>query len=122
MPDFFVEFTAHIDERKRPENFPQDVYIRETYVNIQSAEDLAKILNRRFESLIRDPGLVVFKDIDDTIDSTVITFDKRVFVPWHMITHFFANVKPLVNQEKPSVDVLAPVVEIDKNPPKETVN
>lgn len=120
MQDFFVQFTAHIDERKRPENFPKQIYIRETYGNVQNVEQLATFLNKRFESLIKDPGLVVFKDIDDTIDSTAISFDKRVFVPWHMITHFHAEVKPLVNQQKQK-DELAPIPEEEK-PTKETVN
>jgi len=100
MPDYLFEYTAFIDERKRPENFPSVVYIREQYRGIDTAENLRELYNQRFKTFVANPGIVVYPD-ETIIDTTDVSFDQRVYVPWHMITHFQGRVKPLVG---PKVD------------------
>lgn len=92
-----IEFVAHIDRWKRPENFPEKVFIREVYGGIQSDEDLKNLYNKRFVGIISQPGLVVFRD-DAEIIETKLTFDKRIYVPWHMITYFEGRVEIVTPQ------------------------
>lgn len=121
MPSFFVHFIAHIDERKRPEGFPKEVYVDDTY-GVENNEQLGKIVNRRFVELVSSSGLVVMKKYDETIDQSILSFDKRIFVPWHMITHLEVSVRQLVEPPPPtSQDALIPEPE-DESEPKPTVN
>lgn len=92
MADFMMEWEAHIDERKRPEGFPHSVFVREQYQNIESDDQLKQIFNNRVKQMVTNPGLVVFPE-DESIDASKLTFDQRIFVPWHMITHFSGRVK-----------------------------
>lgn len=92
MPDYLFEFTAHIDESRRPENFPHQVYVREQYNGLQSDEDVKDLYNKRVKSMILNPGLIVFMNDGEVIETT-LTFDQRVFIPWHMITFFHGRVK-----------------------------
>jgi len=125
MSEYFVRFAAHIDERKRPENFPKVVFIDET-IGVESIDQLSENVNRRFKGLVSAPGLVVLKDPNEVLDTNVMTFDKRVFVPWHMITHFEAFVNLLTAPPTPddplNISVPAPVAEPAPETPKSAVN
>jgi hypothetical protein len=109
MPDYFFEWTGHIDERKRPENFPREVYVREQYSQLPSDEVVKELFNQRFKTMVGNPGIVVFLDTEETIESK-LTFDKRVFIPWAMITHFHGRIKLITPQPVPSnpLDELEP--------------
>ena|SRR5271166_3021648 len=107
MPNYFVRFTAHIDERKRPENFPKEIYIDETYENVEGgAQQIRQIANQRFLQLAMANGLVSLKK-QETMEQELVTFDKRVYVPWHMITHMHMKVTQLV--EVPDVKAPDPI-------------
>jgi len=123
MSEYFVRFAAHIDERKRPENFPKIVFIDET-IGVESIDQLSENVNRRFKGLVSAPGLVVLKNPDEILDTNVMTFDKRVFVPWHMITHFEAFVNLLstpVPKDDP-LNISVPAPEPAPETPKAQVN
>ena len=117
MPNYFVRFTAHIDERKRPEGFPHEVYVDQTYENVEGAQQIREIANQRFLQLVSSPGLVVLVSPTETLDQNLVTFDKRVFVPWHMLTHFHMNVNQLVVPPDPiSADPISPENSTEETP------
>lgn len=92
MSDYYIEFEAHIDERKRPEGFPKSVFIKEQYMNVETDEHLKQIFNDRVRVIVSNPGMVIYPDESTPIDAK-LNFDQRVYVPWHMITHFHGRVK-----------------------------
>jgi hypothetical protein len=119
---YFIEFTAFIDERKRPENFPRKVHIRETYNDIESIPHLQFKVNDRFINLIQSSGLVVMKNEDEPVDEGKVTFNKRVFVPWHMITHMELDVFHIPPKQVTSQDSIVPPSPTPPAPTKELVN
>jgi hypothetical protein len=102
MPDYMIEWEAHIDERKRPENFPRSVFVREHYPQVESDEQLKQIFNARVKAMVVNPGLVVLPD-DEVLDLSKLTFDKRIYIPWHMITHFHGRVNLITPQSLPEI-------------------
>lgn len=92
MADYLFEFVAHIDERKRPEGFPREVFIREQYQGLETDEQVKDFYNQRVKTMLVNPGLIVFLNEAEVIQ-TSLTFDQRVFIPWHMITHFHGRAK-----------------------------
>lgn len=113
MPNYLFEFTAHIDERKRPEGFPRQLVIRESYENIPSDEVLRELYNERLKVMAISPVLVFTDDIEHLIPES--KFDKRIEVPWHMITYFHGSVKLVIPPPEPSaLDVMIPVEEEKK--------
>lgn len=109
--DYLFEFTAHIDENKRPkdENFPKVVHVIEQYGGIESDEQVQDLYNKRVKALVMNPGIVVFLHENELIQSS-LTFHQRYFIPWHMITHFHGRVKLMTPAEqlKTSLDSLIP--------------
>jgi hypothetical protein len=97
MPDYAIEFEGHIDERKRPEGFPRSVFVREQYQGIETDQQLKELYNSRFLTIVKQPGFVVYLE-DQIIDGTSLSFDQRVYIPWHMITHFHGNAKLMTPQ------------------------
>jgi hypothetical protein len=119
---YFVDFTAFIDERKRPEGFPKAIHIKDAYNNIESLEHLQYKVNERFVKLISGTGLVVLKDEDEIIDEGKITFDKRIYVPWHMITYMKLDVFHIPPSLSTVQDSIVPVSALPPEPTKDRVN
>jgi hypothetical protein len=101
MATYFADYVAYVDERKRPEGFPHEVHIHETYGEVENTEHLKAIVNDRFVKLVTGAGLVVLKDPSEILDSTTITFDKRRFIPWHCLTHMELKVTLLPEPSRP---------------------
>jgi hypothetical protein len=98
MPGTYLfEFIGHIDERKRPENFPKEIFVRETYRNLAD-EQVKALFNDRVMTLANAPGLVIILNEDVPLDGTRPNFDQRAFVPWHMITHFHGRLHVVTEQ------------------------
>jgi hypothetical protein len=119
MPDYMFEFTAHIDERKRPEGFPKEVRIVEQYNGLESDEQVKDLYNARVKVMIGNPGIVTFIDPNKIIDTTSLSFDQRIFIPWHMITYFHGRVK-IIQQSRAMQDEMA-LPEMPPTSKKETV-
>jgi hypothetical protein len=119
--EYFVEFTAYVNERIRPEGFPREVKLQDTFLNVESTEHLQYLVNDRFVKLVTSAGLVVLKDPDAITTIGVITFDKRRFIPWHMLTHMEVKVVLIPAQVRPQDSIVPPNSEPDKKP-KELVN
>lgn len=111
---YFIEFSAYVDERKRPENFPHVIHIGETY-DVPSEEALKEVVNGRFVALVTSAGLIAMRDEDKPIE-TKLTFNQRRFVPWHMITHMEVEVN-MIQPEPPKVpqDLIVPQIVLDPN-------
>ena len=119
MSTYFVEFTAYVNERIRPEGFPHNIKIQETFENVQNTAHLQFRVNERFVQLASSAGLIAMKDQNAPIDSGVITFDKRRFIPWHMFTHLELRVELIA---EPIISTQDGIVPVDKEPKKESVN
>lgn len=117
---YFVDFIAYVNERIRPEGFPREVHVQETYTDIESTHHLQAIVNRRFVELVTAAGLVVLKDPTGLQDQSVISFDRRIFVPWHLLTHMTLKVT-LIPQLRTQDSLLPPEL-IPEKKPKELVN
>jgi hypothetical protein len=101
MPgSYLFEFTAHIDERKRPEGFPKKVFVREQYQDLPD-EEVKNLYNQRVKSMVTAPGIVVFLD-DHEIILTDLSFDQRTYIPWHMITHFGGRAVVITPKPEPT--------------------
>lgn len=106
---YFVDFIGYMDERKRPEGFPHEVHILETYENVENTQHLQMIVNERFVKLVTSAGLVVLKDPSGIIETGIVTFDRRRFIPWHMLTHMELKVSIIPELSLQSQDSLTPV-------------
>lgn len=118
----FVEFTGYVDETKRPENFPRRVYIRETYSDVPDIGSIQELVNQRFIKLASASGLVILKNPDEPVDNSIVFYDKRWYVPWHMITHMGLRVELLPNTEINLPDSIVPHDPAEEPKKKELVN
>lgn len=122
MSEYLVRFIAHIDERKRPENFPKVISIDESFA-VETLDQLSQGVNNRFKNLVSAPGIVALKNPDEILEQNVMTFDKRVYIPWHMITHFEASVNLITPPVmKDPLDISGPVDAPATEPSKDIVN
>jgi hypothetical protein len=92
----------------RPEGFPHEVHVQETYEDVQDTHHLQTIVNSRFIQLVTSAGLVVLKDPSEILDSSVITFEKRRFVNWSIITHMDVKVTRIPDLSLLPQDLLIP--------------
>jgi hypothetical protein len=92
--DFTVRYIAHIDERKRPENFPHSFSTIGTY-RVQNPEQLKSIVNSELGSIIQNGGMIVPLDPSQTVDTQKVNIDDRIYVPMHMITYIEADIRPM---------------------------
>jgi hypothetical protein len=117
MSEYVAKYTFFIDNRKRPENFPNEVYIIDHYPHVESDRAMAELFNTRFTNLASGTGVVVYLEQD--IDARTVNFNSRVFVPWHMITHSSGEVKLVIPQEpKPKLDDMIPAPDSTDEKPK----
>lgn len=95
--DYLITFVFHIDERKRPENFPKQ--IRDlVMINSDSKQGLVNAVNTESVKYIRMQGVSVRKDPYAAEDPNKLD-TERMFVPLHMITHFEAEVKTITGEQ-----------------------
>lgn len=119
LSSYFVDFIAYIDERKRPENFPHEIHDKQVF-EVESIPHLQFVVNERFIKLVSSSGMVVLKNEADITEEGKVSFDKRVFVPWHMITHMELKVDMM--PAAPSVQDSIVPGHITPDKPKELVN
>lgn len=83
---FMVRFIGHIDARKRPENFPKEV-VNDIFARVKNDKELRDAINNQAQVFINQQCMIVPKDNNKTEDRSKISFDNRMLVPLHMITH-----------------------------------
>jgi hypothetical protein len=97
MAEYFVRFTAYIDERKRPENFPHQVHDTIT-LRVDSAKQLGDIVNARCAAYHQSQGMAVSIEPEDA-EKMGLGEINRIFVPSHMWTHMtLSMVKPIIGE------------------------
>jgi hypothetical protein len=121
MASYFVEFTAYINERMRPEGFPREVKIKDIYTNVDNFDTLVNGVRERFQKLAAGPGLTVLKNPDEIIESGINQFSKYWYLPWHQITHLGVEVKQITEVPENSPEFITKIEVPDKKP-KEIVN
>lgn len=123
MSSYYVEYTAFVDERKRPEGFPRYVKVKDTYTNVENIDHLQQIVNERVKVLATGSGIVALKDPDKPLEQGVITFDQRIFVWSHMLTHMEISKVALITE--PIIGAPYSIAQAEPAPvkkTKETVN
>lgn len=94
--EYLITFVFHIDERKRPENFPKE--LRDlVMITSDSKQGLVNAINTESVKYIRMQGVSVRKDPYAAEDPNKLD-TERMFVPLHMITHFEAEVKTITGE------------------------
>jgi hypothetical protein len=119
LSKYFVDFTAYVDERRRPENFPKEVHDKQVF-EVESIPHLQYLVNERFIKLVTSAGMVVLKDEDEPLEEGKITFDRRVFVSWGILTHMTVSVR-LISDGTPINNLIVPGHPVPDKP-KEVVN
>lgn len=119
MSNYLVEFTAYVDERRRPENFPHEIHVQDIFENVESITQLQYLVNDKFVKLVSSAGLIALKDPDEPLESGVITFDRRMFVSWGILTHMTVSVKQ-ITEPASSISLVPPPIK--EKEPKEMVN
>lgn len=82
---FMVRYTGIIDGRKRPENFPPEIWV-DIFYNVQNEAELKKKVNDQGTVFLAQQAMIVQRDMMFLEDPTKIQFDTRMIVPMHMIT------------------------------------
>lgn len=89
-----VQYIGHIDERKRPENFPHEVSNVGSY-KVTNPDQLKQVINAELGAIIQNQGMIVQLDPAQVFDTRKVNIRDRVYVPLHMITHLEAIVSPM---------------------------
>ncbi len=103
MADFLVRFIGHIDETRRPDGFPKQIY-SDMVCRVNGEAELKDMINGRCQQLIHDQFMIVPKDV--TAESSIVkkaVRDDRMMVTMHLITHITTQTKQIVG-EVPTVD------------------
>jgi hypothetical protein len=103
MADYLVTFVFEIDETRRPRDikFPKKLF-DPIMVAADSKKALIEAVNNHSVTYIRMQGVSVRTDPYAMEKSNEVDV-HRMFVPFHMITHFYAEVKP-ISGEVPLID------------------
>jgi hypothetical protein len=84
--DVMIRFVGHVDETRRPENFPHEVYV-DLFARVKDDVELRDFINMQCLIFVKQQCMVVPKNPDELLDNTKIHFDGKYLVPWHLITH-----------------------------------
>ena len=96
--DYSVRFIGHVDEAKRPQDFPKTVELSFVY-RPQDVDDLKTFLNNMAAVIRRDGGFQSTMDLPGQIESDA-EFGNGKFVPMHMFTHISFSVRRLTSEVK----------------------
>jgi hypothetical protein len=116
MSSYFVDFVAYVDRFKLPVGFPEEVHLQETFTKVESTEHLQFLVNERFKQLVMSKGLIVLINPEQPLETGHITFDKRRFIPWHMLTHMELKVQLIPEPTAPQDNIAQSNPEPDKTP------
>lgn len=123
MSQFMIRFNVYIEESRRPKDvgFQTKYEVHEIF-RLDDDNYLPKLINDRYEFYIKQPGITVTKN-HGRIDGAnpLNNVANRMFVPWHMISHFDADFQMIPDPKSTPLDSLIPV-EPESTEPEETVN
>lgn len=95
LPTYFIQFTGHICERVRPENFPKEVKVN-IVMEFESYEKCKEFVQNYAGAFLSTQSMVVMKDPDAVMRG--FDFEKRMIVPMHMISYIDCTVKQVVSE------------------------
>ena len=107
--DFMIRFVGHIDERKRPENFPQEIYA-DVYARVQNEQELKTVINEQAKVFMLQNCMVVPKKPGELEDMNKVILDARWLVPLHMITYITTITKRIMGEIPEINEVGAPTL------------
>jgi hypothetical protein len=96
MAQFLITFTGHVDETRRPEDFPKKIFDL-LLILADDNDGVVKAVNDHSKNYIRNQGMSVRMDPSATEDASVLD-TNRMWVPLHMLTHFTADVKQITDE------------------------
>lgn len=102
MTDWCVRFIGHIDETRRPEGFPKEVY-SDLLVRADDSRGLKLAINSQAQVFIEENCMIVPKDPGSLEDIGAPADDSRMIVCWHLITHITTETKRIIG-EIPQLD------------------
>ena len=95
LTQYYIELVGYVDQRKRPENFP-DVVRFTQFIDSDSQEDLAKQVNNLLvNNFLRLGGVAVRLDPSRIEELGKLDLQEWTFVPMHMLTHVVPVIKPV---------------------------
>jgi len=109
--DYYITLVAHIDEEKRPKNFPKQISATIPVTVENGIEELQAATNHFASQIIKTGGMIVehpARNGKPVIGVTKETYDydHNVFVPLHMIT-FIESVTSLnVNSQNETEELV----------------
>jgi hypothetical protein len=103
MAEYLVTFVFDIDENRRPRDidFPKQLF-DPMIIAADNKLGLIDTVNKESLKYIRMQGVSVRKD-PYAMEKPNEVDVNRMFVPLHMITHFYAQVRPITG-EIPDID------------------
>jgi hypothetical protein len=98
---YYVRFTGHVDETRRPVGFPKEVYADFTW-QVENEAELRYNINEMSKVFVGQHCMIVPKDTAQIEEPLKPKFDSRILVPLTMITHISTTTKKIVG-EMPTV-------------------
>ena len=95
--DYMVRFVGHVDERKRPEGFPREIY-SDIFCRVKNEQELKVAINEQSKVYIVQQCMVVPKEPGRMESLAKPEFDTRMLVPLHLITHITTITTKIVGE------------------------
>ena|ERR1700733_11808795 len=102
--DYYVRFIGHIDETRRPDGFPKEIY-SDLYVRANDPAGLRNAINQQAQVFINERCMIVPRnpEVIEEFAGQNVPPDSRMIVGWHMITHITTITKRIIG-EIPQLD------------------
>jgi hypothetical protein len=92
---YFVRFKCPVIECLRPDGFPKQVYASFA-CSVDSFETLVGNIDKQLITMINNGGILCWPD-ETTNETVEKVFEKRLFVPMHMIANIQHEIKLLAD-------------------------
>jgi hypothetical protein len=101
--EYMVRFIGHIDENKRPDDFPKEIY-SDVFYEVNDLKSLRDSIKQMYQIFAAQQCMLVPKD-QNVIqnDESRFNYDTLMYVPLHMITRITTDSKRL-SGEVPTID------------------
>jgi hypothetical protein len=95
--DYLVRFIGHIDEHRRPVDFPKEIY-SDLYVRVKDDQELKAAINEQSKTFILQQCMVVPKEPGAIEEMHKARFDTRMMVMLNMLTHIDTITKKITGE------------------------
>jgi len=106
--DYYITLVAHIDEEKRPKNFPKQISATIPVTVENDVSELQQATNHFASTIIKSGGMIVSNPVFKGQEVKGITketfdYDHNIFVPIHMITYIESVTSVKVDSQEESL-------------------